>query len=198
LDSASDYHYKRCAESRKRKRSAKSTEKAFKKTKLSEMTRTESSNLEDTIVSEKLVENTSGFSNLEQHTKPSEGNNIGNEPPLLLRHVLYGINAVTKRLETQAQNARSPTIATLPETSAQPPKPLKYIFVCRADVDPALLIAHLPHLVAAYNSTRPSQYIKLIPLPLGAELVLAQTLGVRRVTVLGVDVRFLKICTNLI
>jgi ribonuclease P/MRP protein subunit POP3 len=111
------------------------------------------------------------------------------EPPLILSHLVYGVNAVTKRLEIQTQSTRRPT-TSVPETSGQPSdtKPLKYVFVCRADVNPPLLVAHLPHLVAAYNSTNPSEYLKLIPLPQGAEISLAEALGIRRVTVLGIDV----------
>lgn len=121
------------------------------------------------------------------------------ESPLILSHLLYGVNVVTKRLEIQTQRARRPTIIS-PETSSHlfDPKPLKYVFVCRADVDPPLLVDHLPHLVAAYNSTNPSEYLKLIPLPQGAELSLARALGIRKVTVLGIDVSlqrmFVKPC----
>ncbi|KIM47741.1 hypothetical protein M413DRAFT_62833 [Hebeloma cylindrosporum] len=113
------------------------------------------------------------------------------ESPLILSHLLYGVNVVTKRLEIQTQRARRPTVISA-DISGQllDPKPLKYIFVCRADVDPPLLIDHLPHLVAAYNSTNPSEYLKLIPLPQGSELALARALGIRKVTVLGIDTGF--------
>ena len=111
------------------------------------------------------------------------------ESPLILSHLLYGVNVVTKRLEIQTQRARRLTVIS-PETSDQPSdlKPLKYVFVCRADVDPPLLLDHLPHLVAAYNSTNPSEYLKLMPLPQGAELALARALCIRKVTVLAIDV----------
>lgn len=119
------------------------------------------------------------------------------DPHRLMHHMTFGINAVTKRLETQVQSARRPT-ATIPETAAplSPPPFLKYVFVCRADVDPTLLVDHLPHLVAGFNSARPVQPVKLVPLPKGAELALSQALAVRRVTVLAADVSILKIVSN--
>ena len=109
--------------------------------------------------------------------------------PSILRHIVYGINAVTKRLELQSHSLRRPTtIISIPSVETQPSRHFKYLFVCRQDVDPAILIDHLPHLVASCNSVQASNHVKLVPLPKGSELVLAQTLGIRRVTVLGIDV----------
>lgn len=118
------------------------------------------------------------------HTAQPDTSKIQESPPLL-RHMIYGINEVTKRLETQTQHARRLEVVDIP----QPPVPLRYIFVCRFDVDPPLLIDHLPHLVAAYNSNCPRNPIKLVTLPQGAELLLAQNLGIRRVAVIAIDVR---------
>ena len=113
--------------------------------------------------------------------------------PSVLRHIVYGINAVTKRLELQSHSLRRPTtVIPTPTVEIQSKRPFKYIFVCRQDVDPAILVDHLPHLVASCNSAQASNYVKLVPLPKGSELVLAQTLGIRRVTVLGIDVSFVK------
>ena len=107
---------------------------------------------------------------------------------------MYGINAVTKRLEHQSHNLRRPTIVIpTPTVEIQPSLPFKYIFVCRQDVDPAILVDHLPHLVASCNSAQASNHVKLVPLPKGSELVLAQTLGIRRVAVLGIDVSLVKL-----
>lgn len=109
--------------------------------------------------------------------------------PSILRHIVYGINAVTKRLELQSHRLRRPTIVfPIPSVKTQSARPFKYIFVCRQDVDPAILVDHLPHLVASCNSTQASNHVKLVPLPKGSELVLAETLGIRRVAVLGIDV----------
>ena len=115
------------------------------------------------------------------------------KPPSILRHIVYGINAVTKRLELQSHNLRRPTIGVpTPTVEIQSTRPFKHIFVCRQDVDPAILVDHLPHLVASCNSAQASNHVKLVPLPKGSELVLAQTLGIRRVTVLGIDVSTVK------
>jgi ribonuclease P/MRP protein subunit POP3 len=113
--------------------------------------------------------------------------------PSILRHIVYGINAVTKRLELQSHSLRRPTVIPTPTVEIQSSPPFKYIFVCRQDVDPAILVDHLPHLVASCNSAQASNYVKLVPLPKGSELVLAQTLGIRRVTVLGIDVSPVKL-----
>ena len=128
-------------------------------------------------------------------TDPDRGTQAS---PSICRHIIYGINVVTKRLEEQTRMARRPIIALVPDTdqpaaeNATPAAAVKYVFVCRNDVDPSLLLDHLPHLVAAYNSTRPlSSYTILVLLPKGAELSLAQALGIRRVSVFGIDVCFL-------
>ena len=118
------------------------------------------------------------------------------EPPLLFRHLVYGVNGVTKRLENQIQAVRRPVITMVPE---QPPKDslpaLQFIFVCRSDMNLSLAVDHLPHLVAAYNSSRPPSLVTLVPLPKGAELSLAQALGIRRVLVFAIDVGTFAPCS---
>jgi ribonuclease P/MRP protein subunit POP3 len=125
------------------------------------------------------------------------------EAPSVVAHLTMGINEVTKRLETQAQSRRlhaSITASTSVETSssASKPKPertpLVYVFVCRADIDPQLLVGHLPELVAACNTPIPgctSPPVHLISLPKNAENTLATAVGLRRVSVLALDVRAL-------
>ncbi|KAF8973513.1 hypothetical protein BDZ97DRAFT_1647723 [Flammula alnicola] len=199
LEGASDYHYKRCASSRKRKRAVNSADTS-QRNKARKLDKNGSRSPNDMDLSEPspTVSNQAAGpsltpnvpSNQNRGSSDAVAEDVGDEPPLLMRHLLYGINAVTKRLEIQAHNARRPAIITVPEPPTAPPKLLKYIFVCRADVDPALLINHLPHLVAAYNSTHPSEHVKLVPLPQGSELALAQVLGIRRVTVLAIDIDY--------
>ncbi|TFK36976.1 hypothetical protein BDQ12DRAFT_686182 [Crucibulum laeve] len=111
------------------------------------------------------------------------------EAPEVLKHITFGINEVTKKLEAQIRDARR-TLLLKAESEATPTPSLKVLLVCRADVDPPLLIDHLPHLVAAYNSAQTQDTIKLVPLPKGAELTLADTIGVRRVAVLGFHTNF--------
>ncbi|KJA28670.1 hypothetical protein HYPSUDRAFT_129067 [Hypholoma sublateritium FD-334 SS-4] len=183
LDGASDYHHHRSLARRKRKRVCKAMERASRKNK-------ETSEPAVVSVNKRASNELDYHMHLDQDIQQCETHDANTEPPVFLRHLSYGINVVTKRLEVQTQSARHPNILTLPETSETPPKPLKYVFVCRADVDPPLLIEHLPHLIAAYNSARPPQYAKLIPLPQGSESVLAQILGIRRVTALGLDMDF--------
>ena len=160
LEGVSEYHDNRSTLSRKRKRAAKSLCDASAKDKRQKLQEQGIDTYEDDAI----------------------------KPPSILRHIVYGINAVTKRLEHQSDRLRRPTTVIPIPVEIQSSRPFKYIFVCRQDVDPAILVDHLPHLVASCNSVQTSNHVKLVPLPKGSELVLAQTLGIRRVTVLGIDV----------
>lgn len=128
------------------------------------------------------------------------------EPPSILQHLTTGINEVTRALEAQLAATRTPvTISTTSNTSSSDnlqiennsgststhislsPK-IKLIFICRADIDPGLLIAHIPPLVATHNAiARVENAIKLVPLPRGAEASLGDALGLRRVAVLAIN-----------
>ena len=166
LEGVSEYHNICSALSRKRKRAAKSLSDASPKDKKQK--------------------------SQEQEIPTDQEDAI--KPPSILCHIVYGINAVTKRLELQSHNLRRPTtVISTTAVEVQSSRPFKYIFVCRQDVDPAILVDHLPHLVASCNSPQASNHVKLVPLPKGSELVLAQTLGIRRVTVLGIDVSSIKL-----
>ncbi|OCH94751.1 hypothetical protein OBBRIDRAFT_722113 [Obba rivulosa] len=112
-------------------------------------------------------------------------------PPDILKHLTIGINDVTKLLEKCAMTPREGT--TEVATSVSEPSSTsvaRVVLVCRADVDPPILISHLPHLVAACNSrprTEGNGDVLLIPLPKGAEYSLASAIGLRRVSVLVID-----------
>jgi ribonuclease P/MRP protein subunit POP3 len=120
--------------------------------------------------------------------------------PEIIPHLIMGINQVTKRLEHQARIFRETCTAvetiTNGDSSQSPPSgPISIVFVCRADVDPPLLISHLPPLIASCNSslnalTNPESYppIKIVPVPKGSESLLADATGLRRVAVLALDV----------
>ncbi|KAF5388569.1 hypothetical protein D9757_004664 [Collybiopsis confluens] len=97
--------------------------------------------------------------------------------PEIFSFLVTGINAITKRLETLVKARREGLDEPLPG--------LRLVLVCRADINPPMLIDHLPHLVAAYNSTTPVDPILLISLPQGAEQTLAGLFGVRRVAAMG-------------
>ncbi|KAK7032256.1 RNase P and RNase MRP subunit [Paramarasmius palmivorus] len=113
---------------------------------------------------------------------------LPDQPPILA-HTTAGINAVTKRLEAQIRERRSTKIVTEPEHISPPRSPIRVVLVCRADVNPPILIDHIPHLVAAYNSAIPSSAdpVLLVLLPQNAELTLAETFGVRRVAVIAFE-----------
>ncbi|KAL5638433.1 hypothetical protein ACGC1H_005200 [Rhizoctonia solani] len=110
--------------------------------------------------------------------------------PPLLKHCVFGINEVTKRLESQIHpNALGTTTASVASSKPQ----LRFVIACRTDVDPPMLIDHLPALVAACNSAIPSNsedkmFIKLATLPMGGEHTLAEMVGLRRVAVMALDV----------
>jgi hypothetical protein len=112
--------------------------------------------------------------------------------PSLLEHCTFGINEVTKRLEALANPA------TTNEARSTTGPRLRVVLVCRADVDPPLLIAHFPILVATCNSSLPvdsshDKFVKLVTLPMGAEHSLAEITGLRRVAVMALDVSFILI-----
>lgn len=120
--------------------------------------------------------------------------------PDILSYITIGINEVTKKLETLArpnpQTIYPESLRSLDSNPPPSPSPL-LVFVCREDVDPPLLISHLPQLVAACNTTIPREalvshgqshpYTWLIPLPRGAEASLATALALRRVSVISIE-----------
>ncbi|KAJ7207401.1 hypothetical protein B0H12DRAFT_1034483 [Mycena haematopus] len=117
--------------------------------------------------------------------------------PAVLSHLIIGLNAVTKRLDDQVRSLRKVVSLNTDPTSESvpPPAPIKVIVVCRADVDPQILIDHLPHEVAAFNSSKPDDPIKLIPLPAGAEATLAKAVGLRRVAAIAMDIEMPGLAT---
>jgi len=120
--------------------------------------------------------------------------------PPIISHLILGINQVTKKLEDQARAYRQTLTATNTTADAgtsqsTPSGAISIVFVCRADVDPPLLISHLPTLIASCNSSRnaltnPEAHppIKLVPVPKGSESLLADATGLRRAAVLALDV----------
>ncbi|KAG1753556.1 uncharacterized protein EDB91DRAFT_1098643 [Suillus paluster] len=126
---------------------------------------------------------------------PPAVNNLENLVPPS-GYMTIGINEVTRRLESQLKSLRH--CVTLNTAShANPISPdissIAIVFVCRADVNPPILLDHIPHLVAGCNSTRPGsshlrarQPLKLVILPKGSEAALAQALGLRRAAVIAV------------
>lgn len=111
------------------------------------------------------------------------------ECPSVTRQLIVGINEVTKQLEQQV-HAERVTQVTLHPSAKSPSCSLSVVLVCRSDINPKILVDHLPHLVATLNSLRSEQPVKLVPLQSGAETRLSQAVGLRRAAVLGFNVRF--------
>ncbi|KAJ7161414.1 hypothetical protein C8R43DRAFT_992799 [Mycena crocata] len=175
LQGVSDFHLARNQENRKRKSLSKEST-SNKKRKVNVDADTAE------LPSASVLPNATASSPIEDSALPA--------PPAVLPHLVIGINEVTKRLDAQIRSLRK-TVSVNAESSAAlapPPTPIKVIVVCRADVDPQILIDHLPHEVAAFNSSKPAEPIKVIPLPKGAEFTLAKAIGLRRVAVMALDI----------
>jgi len=113
------------------------------------------------------------------------------EPPIL-NSLTYGINAVTKRLEIQIENSRAKSVfksGSEVKATEEVTNPIRFLFVCRADIDPPILIDHFPHLVGICNTLRQDFHpIMLATLPKGAEMTLARVVGIRKLAVLAIGV----------
>ncbi|KAF8347084.1 hypothetical protein F5887DRAFT_1073154 [Amanita rubescens] len=110
----------------------------------------------------------------------------------IIDHLVIGLNAVTKRLEEQVRKRPHSVTITEDQPTAEMQKTkrdLCLVLACRADVDPPLLIDHLPHLVASCNAMQ-KESVRIASLPEGAEGTLAKSLGIHRVTVIGLDAEF--------
>lgn len=136
---------------------------------------------------------------------------IASDPPApyastgFLQHLSIGINEVTKLLEgfSQKYRLRLSSGGDSDLVQSPPTEPTHLVLVCQADINPPVLISHLPQLVAACNSrpSLPSELAKskiiLSPLPKGAESLLAQALGLRRASVVSISVRTPKYTNRL-
>ncbi|KAI0756750.1 hypothetical protein C8Q80DRAFT_53649 [Daedaleopsis nitida] len=97
--------------------------------------------------------------------------------PSILQHVRFGINEVTRHLESLASSYRKSVTADGARTrevtsvDSDAMSKARIVIACRGDVDPPILIGHLPNLVAACNSLRKhtttSQRTFLVPMPKG-------------------------------
>ncbi|PPR02700.1 hypothetical protein CVT26_009803 [Gymnopilus dilepis] len=180
LEGASDYRAAQSRLVRKRKRSVRVAERQAKKRKSDRMGQGQLDNEGSTVTNNDVVPQERTTECISEMPDP--------RPPAVLRHVVHGLNEVTKKLENQVQALRRPILVA--DSKPSSPTFLGTVFVCRADVDPALLTDHLPHLVAFCNSGNPAALVKIVPLPRGSEMTLARVLGVRRVTVLAIDREF--------
>jgi ribonuclease P/MRP protein subunit POP3 len=176
IEGVSAYHRESCKQSRKRKRQMKVEElQGAKKRRLDEGTavdqRDDNMDIEETTRA------------LDASEKPIPAK------PTILTHMVLGINAVTKRLEQQARQVRRTAVIPAADETMERLPPLACIFVCRAEVNPPILIEHFPPLVAACNSASGQQFVKLVPLPKDSEAKLAESLGIRSAAIIAIDVR---------
>ena len=137
---------------------------------------------------------------METHERPSNGAETDaehtEEAPPVLRHIIVGINEVTKELEALAKLHRETIAEKAPSAVHRlDVSSARIVLVCREDVDPPVLIGHIPHLVAACNSTRHRLTgglpIWLVPLAKGSESSLAAAIGLRRAAVIAIKVVYL-------
>jgi len=127
-------------------------------------------------------------------------------------HEIEGVDSTSAGQEEE-EDEESQESQDLPPTTPL----IDLVFVCKPDINPPSLVAHLPSMVAATNGAqqaleesianslqgkdgmelegegatkREFKKVLLIPLDHGAERVLADALGLRRVAVIGLCVRF--------
>lgn len=179
MDGVAEYQFNHRKEGRKRKRDGQDGPRVVKKKEPIDKNETS-----EMVLDESTLAVADNLANSEICPSP---NDAISERPTTLQHIVVGINEVTRRLECQIRRSRTIIIRTTTETS-QAQSPLKIIFACRADIDPPMLVDHLPHLAAAYNSGQTKDTLKLVTLPKGAEVLLAQAMGLRRASVIGIDV----------
>jgi hypothetical protein len=155
---------------------------------------------------------------LKFHLGDLEGNSpykasLINKP---LSRVVSGINSTTKELEKEIQQRRKAIPHTYLENSSimeQYPSStsssrllenssgcqLSLVFVCRKDINPVSLVNHLLLTVANLNRSRlqsksslagdvPPPLVFLIPLPKGAEKMIAKALGLKKAAVVALKV----------
>ena len=122
--------------------------------------------------------------------KPNqELHRLSTSAPPIIPHITVGINEVTKALEREIQSSRR-TVVTPSTVNDETRSLTKVVFICYADLDTPAFVAHLPQLVALCNSARSEHHkIKVVQLPAGAEISLADALGyLKRVSVIALDV----------
>ncbi|KAF0545626.1 hypothetical protein F8M41_002133 [Gigaspora margarita] len=122
-------------------------------------------------------------------------------PPSTLSCIVIGINDVTRRLEQTINSETKPNLKRkytqelfdtfistnpkdqLPYSSPIVKQPLRMIFVCKADISPQNLCAHLPIMSFMAKD------VLLVPLPPGAEELIGNKLRIKRVSCIGVKMK---------
>lgn len=183
LDGVAEAAAKAQAASRKRKR-ARQTAKAAKKLKVAEH------NDPGTDVHVDPPSQPDGMETQPDASAPVLPADDASQTPAILSHLTVGINEVTKVLELVAKAQRSAASPGPSEVADDRITNSRLIVVCLPDINPPVLVGHLPNLVAACNSARSSgQRHKtwLVPLPKGAEQTLAAAMGLKRVATIAIE-----------
>jgi len=125
--------------------------------------------------------------------------------PEISSHILIGLNAITRHLETLSRNKRPESQKLKPETIPtddggkleaestkvnEPIHPgsqhLAAVFVCRLS-QPSVLYAHLPQLIATASLALPHlPATRLVQLPQGCESRLCSSLGLHRASFVAI------------
>ena len=181
LDGVADIHHEARRESRKRKRGA-NEEGASKKAKPQDGNERQSEPA--------MQIDGGGSEEVPQATNESATISEAFErPPSSLSYLTFGINEVTKLLEAHAQDHRQSHLLQEPGSSSPNAPSTMLVAVCLADINPPILIRHLPNLVAACNSGKGSEStVWLVPLPKGSEDEIAAAAGLRRVAAIAIKV----------
>ena len=179
LDGVADMHHEARRESWKRKKEM-NKEETRKKAKLQDG---------DERQSEPAMQ-VDGTDSEDVPQTANENATISDAPqrlPSSLSYLTFGINEVTKLLEAHAQHQRRKTLPQVPGSSAPSASSSILVAACLADINPPILIGHLPNLVAACNSGKGCEItIWLVPLPKGSEEALAAAAGLKRVAVIAI------------
>lgn len=120
------------------------------------------------------------------------------EAPEILNYVKFGLNEAAKSLEQYISKLRQSLLVETPLTDDVVTP--RVMFACRWDVNPPDLFSHIPHLVASANtlgtiyeakfpSARSTIEIKLVNLAKGSENSLSEAVGIRRLSMVTLNVR---------
>lgn len=189
-----EYHIERGMKSRKRKR-ASTKDRSLKRIRLSK-----EADAANFVVEKKGMTVEPATTSLQKMEPILEDPKIIPEPEML-QHINFGINEVAKFLERHISTIQE---SLLDKKSIEDGRPTPLVlFACRWDINPPNLLAHFPHLVASANTlastyqayfpgSHPIPEVKLVNLPKGAENPLSEALGMRRVSVVVLNVRSLS------
>ncbi|EKM48712.1 uncharacterized protein PHACADRAFT_61593, partial [Phanerochaete carnosa HHB-10118-sp] len=175
LDGVAEMHAKTQSTSRKRKKGEHTAEVVKKKYRLEE---------QESSCAGMHVDTTS------QSDTPTISADGATQPPIILDHLTIGINEVTKALEHIAKFRRRDMSSEQSDSPSVHMPTSRLVVVCLADINPPILVGHLPNLVAACNSAESSgdrHKTWLVPLAKGAEQTLAAAIGLKRVATIAID-----------